>query len=107
MTDLSVLQALDVYSDLVTAYYNENHFGSNTAEIYAFRLKQNHPAANLQMYAKEENKQAAENLYNLILIFKKNFKCIVYIENKLFGTWLKKIDYFNHRLHIKVIRKDK
>ncbi len=112
MMDLSIQQVLTVYSDLVRAYYNENHYGSDTAEVYAYLLKHNNPSAEIgdsdgkinHSAIKEDNLQAAENLYNVILLFKDHFNCIIYVENKLFGKWVKNID-FGHRVHIKIKRK--
>lgn len=107
MTNLSIQQALNVYTHLVRAYYKDHYFGTDTAEIYAYLLKQNNPSAEAKIpgATKADNLQAAENLYNIILLFKEQFNCKVYVENKLFGKWVKKIDY-DHRLHIKIIRRD-
>lgn len=38
IASFSMLQALDVWSDLWQAFYGDNGYGGTTAEIYAFRL---------------------------------------------------------------------
>src|SRR5271168_2332059 len=43
--NISVPQALDVYDDLVKAYYGENGYGGNVAEIYCYRLLPRNPTA--------------------------------------------------------------
>jgi hypothetical protein len=38
MKSLSIQQELLVWSELTAAYYGENKYGGDTAEIYAYRL---------------------------------------------------------------------
>ena len=38
LSTISIDQALDVWSELEAAYYGENGYGGNTAELYVYRL---------------------------------------------------------------------
>lgn len=43
MHNVSMIQALSVWSELEQAYYGDNGFGGDTAEIYAYRLARQTP----------------------------------------------------------------
>jgi hypothetical protein len=103
-------QLIEIYSDLVKAYYCENHYGTNTAEIYAYRMRIDNPGR-LPGFVdfksvKEQNIETAKTLYEILLKFKEYFPSTIYIENRLLGKWIQNFE-FEHRVHIKIIRKDK
>ena len=47
MKNLSMVQALEIWSDLESAYYGENSFGGDTAELYAYRFLPFSPRATM------------------------------------------------------------
>lgn len=51
-------QALSIWSELEQAYYGDNAYGGDTAEIYAYRLQPADP----KMWLKEFRKEAWERL---------------------------------------------
>lgn len=108
--DLTIRQALDVWSDLEAAYYGKNKFGGNVAEIYAYRLQQRYPSAEsgfgifLQEAQKEQARLAGRNLLALLALFKKAHSCKISIdarraEIRRDGLW--------HRCHVKIVPKVK
>ncbi len=89
--NISVPQALDVYDDLVKAYFGENGFGGNVAEIYCYRLLPRNPSAEaawqngvqhdrrpdktslLYKAMMEQAHMAADNLFVLITHFRQKY----------------------------------
>jgi len=89
--NISVPQALDVYDDLVKAYFGENGYGGNVAEIYCYRLLPSNPSAEAAIRAgvqhdKHPDKKgflypammeaahtAADNLFVLISHFRQKY----------------------------------
>ncbi len=89
--NISVPQALDVYDDLVKAYFGENGYGGNVAEIYCYRLLPRDPSAEaafqngvqhdrhpdkksfLYKAMVEQAHMAADNLFALIDHFMQKF----------------------------------
>lgn len=89
--NISVPQALDVYDDLVKAYFGENGYGGNVAEIYCYKLLPRDPSAEaafqqgmqhqrrpdkssfLYKAMMEQAHMAADNLFSVIDHFKQKF----------------------------------
>ena len=114
MVDLTMRQALSVWSDLESAYYGQNGYGGNTAEIYAYRLQQRDPTAELGLREKvpstfteaatqKQAMQAADNLIELISIFLEDTTdCEITIDGKAWRFALN--GGLVHRCHVKVER---
>lgn len=112
MNNISMNQALSVWSELWQAYYGDNHYGSDTAEIYAFRLMPYAPHAvydNKSRLAIEERHElaalAACSMRNLVWQFCKEADCKCLIDGEDCDTWLSHNSEFDHRCHVKVVRK--
>ena len=107
--DMTIGQAVSVYGDLVAAYYGDDSFGSDTAEIYAYRMQTHRPSLmfshDTEMFRqadKEAALQAGENLLWIIREFKKNFNARVELQGMTFSTL--RSEGLWHRVQVKVIR---
>ena len=110
LNSISINQALDLWSELEQAYYDNNGFGGNVAEIYAYRLMPYSP-----LYVKGSQQgviwsdeaervegNVMDSLYELLKMFKDKRGCKIYVDGKLFGKWIKSQRNL-HRWHITVI----
>lgn len=89
MLNLTIAQALSVWTDLLEAEFGCNGFGSDTAEIYAYRLQPSNPAtessfiedeSNFTKEAKrEQDLIASRNLYELLCHFRDERKVDVFV----------------------------
>ncbi len=122
MHNLSMAQALGVWSELEAAYYGKNGFGSDTAEIYAYRLMPRSPrleateraSPGLNSYGAQKERHeayiaAAHSLRALILHFEETHVVSVVVrlsetDRVPAAAWLSD-NYFDHRLHVTVVHK--
>ena len=96
-------QALDVWGDLWQAYYGKHGYGSDTAEIYAYRLMSYLPS--LENDPNRVSAIRAQNsLYHLVKKFAGENDCEITIDSKTPEDWLEQ-DIFDHRCHVKIIHK--
>jgi hypothetical protein len=110
MDNLSINQALGIWSELEQAYFGQNGFGGDTAEIYAYRLQQYHPGAVLMKegtvlgdQARQEQADiAGKSLYNLIRKFRDDRECSIEVDGSDPEILLRK--GLVHRCHVKVMR---
>ena len=110
---ISAAQAIDVWSELETAYRGENHYGGDTAEIYAYTLmpyspsyaRDRHSALFIQEHVQME-RRASEALYELLVLFAEKRECRIEVEGHELGPWLRKTP-FSHRCHVRVFPKSK
>lgn len=108
MINLSMVQALGIWSELEAAYYGKNGFGGTTAEIYAYRLQPCNPLlySDLELSSKkvkgEAAIQAAKTMYQLLHHFNQEHNgCSIYVNGKHFGYWVARTP-FEHRWHIRI-----
>lgn len=110
LATLSLVQALDIWSELEMCYYDDNAYGGNIAEIYAYRLLPNMPAQNvihspeMDAHYREDYRNAAQALVDLCNLFMKERVCHVDIEDLAPDKWLALGDVFDHRVHVEVWR---
>jgi len=108
MKNLSMVQALEIWSDLESAYYGENSFGGDTAELYAYRFLPFSPRATMgkvPQAVKEQAFQAAGSLHEMLFFFKKVHEDVEFeIDGLPFDDHLD-MDEFQHRVHVRVVRK--
>lgn len=113
LAGISILQALDVWSDLEQAYYGDNKYGGDTAEIYAYRLMQHSPAATIfdgeiaERHRSEVALNAASALVELCLLFQRERECEIEIDTVSVPDWWQargRRGKYDHRCHVKVIR---
>lgn len=116
---MSLHQILDVWGDLVAAYHGVNGYGSDTAEIYAYRMLPDCPRRRLSPPGcggltdeahKEAAQAAAQNLYGLLYAFREHYPdCRIYpaasrSENgRVLGRWLLR-ELLDHRTHVRILR---
>ena len=113
--NLSVIQALGLWSDLEQAYHATNSYGGDEAELYLYRFMPYAPTANkIELVdepgifgdiVREAYDAANQTLYNLLDHFSKKRKAIILVEGKPLGPWLVTAR-FVHRVHVKVTPKD-
>jgi hypothetical protein len=111
MHNLSLLQAMDVWGDLVEAYHGVNGYGGNVAEVYCYRLQPHNPTADqvsdstlCRDAARLRALNANRSLHSLIVLFLETYAdARVKLYGRKFGPWLRRSDE-DHRWHIEVSR---
>lgn len=109
--DLTINQALGVWSDLEQAYFGQNGFGGDTAEIYAYRLQPYNPFAHAfsegvgygDKAKQEQAVIAGSNLFFLLRTFAKMRDVYIEVDGEDPETLLYGLV---HRCHVKVIHKE-
>jgi len=120
MHNLSMVQALSLWSDLEAAYYGKNGFGGDTAQIYVYRAMQHEPFvarlaelgrsvhvhtdADIPLdvrLAREAYDTAHESLHALFVHFATTHRARIEVEGRELGEWFKSAR-FDHRIHVKV-----
>ena len=99
-------RALEVWSLLESAYYNDNSYGGNEAEIYIYMfmahcpvvISRNSLACQMRLDAYESANIAMYELFNK---FSKHRGVKLTVEDKPLGKWIKTAG-FQHRVHVKV-----
>lgn len=89
--NLSPLQLIDIWSELEDAWNKRNGYGTDTAEIYVYKLAVCPPTYWLSKDEKSEREvgaEAAKNLYSILKIFQEKRSCQITINDKPFGDWL-------------------
>lgn len=115
MKQISMAQALGIWSDLCAAYHGKG-WGGDTAEVYLYRLMPNDPSANLARAQGPKGgmsdaalhaqvRHANESLYELLDYFAEERNCRIEINGRDLGRWLMQAA-FDHRVHVKVTPKD-
>ncbi len=115
MNNISMNQALSIWSELWRAYYGKNGFGGDTAEIYAYRLMPYEPVVasdnpqfrETQLFKEHSNVaivKATSSLYALLTKFQIDADCQITIDDKEIDEWVK-TEIFDHRCHVRVIHK--
>lgn len=114
MINLSMVQALDLWTDLEAALRGENGYGGDVAEIYAYRCGTRSPAAivlpNSEIGAKEKRAdclRAAASLVALCKHFEEKRDALIRIQRvgrkeMWIGAWPRG-ELFDHRVHLRVV----
>lgn len=111
MNNVSMNQALSIWSDLWQAYYGNNAYGSDTAEIYAYRVMPYSPTFNMSGETFQESNDelrinAVNSLVALCKKFAKENDCVIEINRFPLDKWISTIGReFDYRCHVRVIRK--
>ena len=92
-------------AQLFHAYYKNNSWDTDTAEIYAYTLVEASPASIVfAEYEKKQGFQAAKNLYEVIRIFKSLVgPCKVLVNSMDFRDWWEQNPCLLHRAHVQVL----
>lgn len=108
MWDISIRQALSVYSDLIRAMNGEASHGTDV-EIYAYRLLPNMPTEHMDI--NDEEKQDAYMMAQIALsglchCLEKEFDCTVEINGVNCNFWrsLQPGFVFDHRVMVSVAK---
>lgn len=108
MQNLSMVQALSIWSELEAAYYGKNGFGGDTAEIYAYRLMPMSPSFDHRVEVRDEfNAQATRSLIALVEHFEETHECAVYVVlvdgyERVRKCLKQEGRSFEHRIHLHV-----
>ena len=119
MQNISINQALDIWSDLWQAYFGKNGFGSDMAEIYAYRLMSYNPTYHRGYHSdivlrgtetfKKAQEEVCEQAQNSLVALLKKFAaendCMIEVNGKTVDDWAES-EVFDHRCHVKIIHKD-
>ena len=111
MNNVSMNQALSIWSELWQAYYGKNGYGGDTAEIYAYRLMPYSPSFNMTGETFQESNDelrinAVNSLVALCNQFAKENDCVIEIDKCPLDKWVSLIGReFDHRCHVRVVRK--
>jgi len=112
--EVSILELLMLWSELVEAYHGVNGYGSDTAEIYSYRFQQYSPVAHSGIDTdtaisrqKELWSSAGQAFVNLVNLFCDQFCCQVEVDCTDWKTWCHELAdgqrTFAHRVHVRVI----
>lgn len=114
MTNLSMAQALSLWTDLMQAEFNRHGFGGDTAEIYAYRLQPCCPSAEPPLCgklgedaAREQGLLASRNLYEILAHFRDVREVDVFVgcgrfdDGQPLGEWMLS-EVFNHRTQVRI-----
>ena len=114
MHRVSILQAIDVWSDLLEAYHRVNshdEYEGNEVQIYLYRLMPSCPGESFTRNTKwgvEAKLKLAVNansaLHGLIEILLERYEAEVFLDDKPFGPWLKE-SLNDWRWQIRVVSK--
>jgi hypothetical protein len=103
--DLSARQACGLWSELEQAYFQQNLYGGDTAELYAYRFSVGELGGACERPgAAEDALLAARRLYGLLQLFQEVRRCRLWVSEKAFGSWVIKYPFI-HRVHVKVVPK--
>lgn len=115
MHNLSLIQALSVWTDLCDAYHGKNKFGGHVAEIYVYRFMSRNPTFEQWHHDQEKFKNgfvhdeamealdhANSSMYELLKHFEETKDAIIEVEERTLGVWLKRARY-HHRVHVEVL----
>lgn len=110
LIEVSIIELLRIWGELVEAYHGVNSFGGHTAEIYSYRLQRFSPMAHIHDDKERQgeiNQKAANALVALLEEFCREYECKVMVDDLQLNDWCKQVNYrqiiFDHRVHITVI----
>jgi len=114
----TIRQAVDVWGELMDAFYDRNGYGGQTAEIYSYRLEQYSPGVHStpnkvsDMYVEDAiriAKDAAFALLGLCKLFEEKYNCDIFIHEKTLSEWERDLNEdkgrFN-RYHVQVVERE-
>lgn len=111
LLNIRPIELLRLWGELVECYHGVNGYGSDTAEIYAYRLMPFSPSVQLHPGFHEEQKleiqgQAAADLVELCRLFLGEYdRYTIEIDGIELSLWEQHIRYgFDWRVHVRVIK---
>jgi hypothetical protein len=117
MLNITMMQALELWTQLENARHGVNSYGGHTAEIYIYTVLPYTPALQDKNQSlegtgfsaerlREVYDQANESLYQLLTLFSNRHKVPIEVEDEPLGPWLKTARYV-HRVHVHVMSEKK
>jgi len=105
MLRCSTAQAIEVWMELEDALREENGFGGNTAEIYAYRLMEHRPSLAVTSSMGHEARAeaaalASKNLKTILMFFAECRRASVWIDDVPLKKW--NCAPNDHRWHVRV-----
>lgn len=106
---LSQSQLIRLWSELEQAYYGDNKYGGDTAEIYAYTVMEysptlGQPEGTFEDRKTEHYEEAAETLCEVLALFEKERGCKVRLDGRTRSRWLRECGRFDHRVRVRVLR---
>ena len=107
MDNISMNQALSIWSDLWQAYYGKHGYGGDIAEIYAYRLMPYSPTYNHEGETFKEGNEKIESdaafaMRTIAWKFANDNDCLVTIDGEDVDIWRYHNPLFSHCCHVKV-----
>ena len=114
LIEVSIIELLRLWGELVEAYHDKNGFGGNVAEIYAYRFQRYSQLAHLQPITKMGEEElhlisikAGNALIALVEEFCSQYHCKAMIDEIEPDTWCRRLNSglieFNHRVHVTIL----
>jgi hypothetical protein len=112
LIEVSLIELLKIWGELIEAYHGVNGFGGHVAEIYSYRLQRYSPAGHA-VGGRDDDKQeiyvrAANSLAEIVIEFSRQYDCEVLIDDRQPVKWrdLSRLTPFSHRAYVEVNRSD-
>jgi hypothetical protein len=110
---INLLGLLEVWGQLVEAYWRKGNYGGDTVEIYAYHLTRYRPLAHGKSVDEsvkaEAALHAANALCSILEEFCDKYGCNAEIDGMNWAKWCALCNHgrhtFDHRCHIKIIRR--
>jgi hypothetical protein len=117
MLNMPMIEVLRVWTELVEAYHGVNGYGGDTAELYAYRFCRDDPTRRLDKVDGEKcqlrkdaerraGNEARGALWSLLTLFQQVMSAEVYVDGKTLYQWQQASEPFDHRVHVKVLKKE-
>jgi len=114
LIEVSLIELLKLWGELVEAYHGKNGFGGCVAEIYAYRFTRYSPLAHtppVTPLGEEElqiiNLKAGNALVALVEEFCNQYSCKATIDTLDLGVWCRQMNAgmfrFDHRARVEII----
>lgn len=112
MLNMGMRDALLLWSELEQALHGTHGFGTDTAEIYAFRVVRANPSAALRDTDTKLGREAqadyaaevGQNLSAILALFAETRECLIEVDGRPFDPKVG-VEPFVHRTHVRVIPK--
>ena len=103
--DLSAVEAMRLWGELVLCLCGAHGFGSDTCELYAYRFGHFSPAVALSGTGGRMTKDAmlasSAVLHALLTAFTDVYGCTIEVDGRDLGDWLLDVP-FGHRTHVRI-----
>lgn len=118
MFNVGMRDALSIWSELEQCWHRTNGFGTDTAEIYAYRLQRasnltklgiqaGEKPSSLEREAMEDDaRAAATGLASILALFVEMRDCSIDVNDEPFDP-KRGLEPFLHRVHVRVIRNER